>query len=270
MQSPPSAGRARTQPRFPHFGPAPGLGSAAGARKRPCQGVLRDPDPGGRGPRLPPPTVRAGCGRPGGAGRPGEGRPHRRREPPGSADAREQRQAPGAQGAGRRGRGDASGGGGGRGSRSRAVLRTHLGSGRPLGARASCRSLGPSCPSPCLCLLCARTSRPRNARSTRTAPGEGDAPQVWSEGLDRVREKFVPRGGRARGPAEALAVRGGVSCRPRGAARTRRAVRATWGWRSLSLSELFVSLREVLGSRRAGSSRCRLRWWRPSGALAAR
>lgn len=229
---------------------------------------------GGRGSRRRPPTLRAGCGRPGEAPRPGEGRPHREPEPPGSADAQEQRQEPGAQGAGSRGRGDGSGGGG-RGSRSRAALRTHLGSGRPRGARASCRSLGPSCPSPCLCLLCARTSRPRNARSARTAAGEGDAPQVWSEGLDRVWEKFVPRGreraaglrhwrGAGASPVACGERRGrGVRSGPPGAG-------ARSFSRSPSLSGLLLSPGEVLGSRRAGARRCRLRRWRPSGALAAR
>lgn len=197
VQSPRGAGRARRQLGSRTPVRLPGWAQLRGARKtRECDAPRT---PGERGPRLPSPTVRAGCARPGGAARPGEGRPRRRREPPGSADAREQRQAPGAQGAGGRGRSDARGvEGGGRGSRSPALLRTHLGSGRPPRARASCRSLGPSCPSPCLCLLCAPTSRPRNARSTRTAPGEGDAPQVWSEGSDRVWEKFVPRGGRER------------------------------------------------------------------------
>lgn len=119
-----------------------------------------------------------------------------------------------------------------------AARRTHLGSGRPPRARASSRSLGPSCPSPCLCLLCAPTSRPRSARSARTAPGGGDARQVWSKGWDRLWEKFVPRGrgaeaGRTTGRAAARALRGGRLLSPAGSAGTRRAVRATWDWRSL-------------------------------------
>jgi hypothetical protein len=74
------------------------------------------------------------------------------------------------------------------------ALRTHLGSGRPQLVRASCRSLDPSsCPSPCLCLLCARTSPRRSERSARTAPGDGDTRQVWSKGWGRLWEKFVPR-----------------------------------------------------------------------------
>lgn len=52
-------------------------------------------------------------------------------------------------------------------------------------------------------------------------------------GLGSGLGKVCPSRGRARGRAAALARRGGVSCRLWGAARTRRAVRATWGWRSL-------------------------------------
>lgn len=69
--------------------------------------------------------------------------------------------------------------------------------------------------------LCADRSQ-RRRRATSLVRGLGS-------GLGKV----CPSRERARGRAAALARRGGVSCRLRGAARTRRAVRATWGWRSL-------------------------------------
>lgn len=110
---------------------------------------------------------------------------------------------------------------------------------------------------------------------TRTYPGEGDAPQVWSEGLDRVWEKFVPRGGER--AAELRHSRGAeaspVACGERRGRGVRSGPPGAGGdslSRSPSLSWLLLSPREVLGSRRAGSRCCRLRWWRPSGALAAR
>lgn len=79
-----------------------------------------------------------------------------------------------------------------------------------------------------------------------------------------------PRGGRASGWAAARALRGGVSCRRRGA--RGRGVRSrppeTGGlsvWRSRLLSGRLLSRREVLGSRR-----CRLPARPGSGALATR
>lgn len=148
--------------------------------------------------------------------------------------------------------------------------RTHLGSGRPPRVRAFCRSLDPSsCPSPCLCLLCARTSRLRSARSARTAPGENDARQVWSEGLGKV----CPSRGRETGLRRSRGAGASpVACGERLGRGVRSWPPGTSGCsvrRSPLLSELLLSPKEVLGSHRAGSRRCRLLSCPPSGALAA-
>lgn len=267
MQSP-GAGQARTSRGSCTPGPAPGLGSVEAlvkgrARERCAPGTLGSADPGSR---PSPCTRRAGAGVRLGAqvrGGPMEGENRPAPRTPGKRARRRERRA-------RAGEREATAlekedGG------ALAARRTHLGSGRPLRVRASCRSLDPSsCPSPCLCLLCARTSRLRSARSARTAPGEDDARQVWSEGLGKVcpsrgRETGLRRSrGAGASPVacwERLAR--GVRSRPPGT--SGRSVR-----RSPLLSGLLLSPKEVLGSRRAGSRRCRLLSCSPSSALAAR
>ena len=266
MQSPPGSGLLRTTQRS-----APGRSADVLVKSHTFE-LCSSRTLGECGPGLLPHALRAECGRPGEAGLPGKGRPHGGREPSDPADAREQGRASRAQGAGGRRRSDA------REQESSGALapRTHLGSGRRARARASCRSRGPSsCPFPCLCLLCARTSRWRSAHSTRRATGADDARQVWSEGLDRIWEKFVPRwgerpgcGARAAQGASPVAFgercRRGVRSRPPGT--SGRSVR-----RSPWLLGLFLSPWEVrCGSRRTGSCRYRLLSWPLSRALAAR
>lgn len=234
----------------------------------PCQGARRVRDPQRAQAGVPPLSLRAGCGRPGGARRPGEGRPHGEREPPRAADARKRGQAPGAQGAGGRGTGDGSRGGEG-GSRpparcaltwARAAFR---GRGLPAGA-----SLLLALPLASAFFALRHLAREVHARRRRLRRRRRATSLV--RGLGSGLGKVCPSRGRASGPAAAVAPRGGVSCRLRGAARTRRAVRATWDWRSLRQAialalGLLLSLREVLGSRC-----CRLLSWPLSGALAAR
>lgn len=111
MQSTPGAGRARTSLRSCTPGPTPGLGSVEALVKGRARERCAPRTLGRRGPRLPPFALHAESRRAGEAGRPGEGRPHGGREPPGSADAREPSQVPGAQGAGGREGSDGTGGG---------------------------------------------------------------------------------------------------------------------------------------------------------------
>ena len=269
MQSAAGAGHARTRPPLLHAGSRSraGLGSRAlgkgRARERGASGSS-----GGAVPASAL-TLSGGCWSPGGARCPGKGRPHGGRAPPGPADGREQGQAPGAQGAGRRGRGGGIGGGereGGGGSRSPGRAAHSPGLWPPAagaGFFPEPRSFLPfplplpslrSDISPEKCTLCADGAR-RRRRATSLVQGLGSA-------LGKV---CPSRAGRTTGRAAARALRGARLLSPAGSAGTRRAVRATWDWRSRSLSGRLLSRREVLGSRR-----CRLLSRPRSGTLAAR
>lgn len=180
----------------------------------------------GRRPALLPLALCAGCGSPGAAGRSGEERHHGGRELPVSADARERGQAPRAQGAGRR-RTRGEGGGEGEKAGSRSPGRTaHL----PI--------LGPPAggflPEPRSFFLPFPLALP-SLRSdislekcTLYADGSGRRQHAASlvPGLGSGLRSFSLEG--ESDPAAALSQRRGVSCCLQGAARTRRAVQATW------------------------------------------
>lgn len=209
MQSPRGSGGARTSLGSCTPAPLPGSVEALVGGRAPARGASRTL--GGRGPRLLPVALRAGCRRL-------EERRHRGgREPPGCADARSA------------GRGQAR--------EKRRPRRKRIAEPRPRGAltwaRAARRGLLAGASVFLLALPLGSTffalghlAQEVHARRGWLRAGATRG-QVGPRARVGLKQSFSLQG--ESGGAAALALRGGVRCRLRGAARTRRAVQATWG-----------------------------------------